>query len=151
MIEIRQAEEKDCYLLAPRIRQQDLDELEALGVTPLDSLLHGLRYGVECYTAWENNSPITMFGVSKQNGQAIPWLLGSDELNFKRKTLCQLGKKYVNEWIKNYRYLSNFVYIKNIMAIEWLKYLGATFDFRSKYGVEAEFYSFSFGEKASYV
>ncbi|WP_163832015.1 hypothetical protein [Spartinivicinus ruber] len=35
-IKIRQADKSDCYLLATRLRQQDLDELEALGVTPLD-------------------------------------------------------------------------------------------------------------------
>ncbi|WP_163832920.1 hypothetical protein [Spartinivicinus ruber] len=68
MIEIRQTEEKDCYLLAPRIRQQNCAD----GVTPLDSLLHGLRHGVECYTAWENNSPIAMFGLSEHDEVGVP-------------------------------------------------------------------------------
>ncbi|MCX4025631.1 hypothetical protein H0A36_27000 [Endozoicomonas sp. SM1973] len=148
MIEIRETDKSDCYLLASRLRQQDLDELEALGSKPLDALLRGLNWGLECYTAWKNGKPIAMFGVAEQDGQAIPWLLGSAELENKGMALCKLGKKYINNWLNKYGYLTNAVSTKNTVAISWLEYLGATLGAFGVFGTNT-FQIFSFSSSMS--
>lgn len=128
MIEIRKPEKEDCYVLASNMREQDKNELEALGVKPLDALLEGLNSNIECHTVLEDGKILAMFGLNDVGYAIVPWMLGSYEIEKNKKFVCHWGKVVIRRWLEKYAYLSNVVHSENSVSIRWLKYLGATFE-----------------------
>lgn len=118
---------EDVHELVPNLRQDDINELKALGITPEQSLLRGLIYSDECYAVRFQNKTIGLFGVSDYNmpkGFGSIWFLGSDECTNHPITFVKQGIKYVNKWLQKYDVLLNAVDIRNTSHIEWIKRIG---------------------------
>lgn len=118
---------EDVLELVPNLRQDDINELEALGSNPQQSLLRGFIYSEECYAVKFQNKTIGLFGVSKFNmpkGFGSIWFLGSDECTHHPMTFVKQGIQYVNKWLQEYDVLLNAVDIRNTKHIEWIKRIG---------------------------
>ena len=92
----------------------------------------------------DNDAPIGLCGVV--SGGVI-WMVATDELFSNKKYKIQLirkGRKWVDNLVKNYKILYNFVYAENDSAIKWLKALGFTFiQYHEHYGMQGKpFYEF---------
>ena len=119
----------DIYELLPNLRNEDLNEIYACGLTPEISLLRGFLFSKTCYSAKFRGKTIAIFGFSdldlNQHTGSI-WLLGSNELTKHPITLVKEGKRYVKEFLKKYDVLVNAVDKRNIIHINWLKRIGMT-------------------------
>ena len=134
--------EGDEYDLAPRLRQADLDELQAsCSLPPLQVLQTGAYNSVPSVTVIGNNGFVAaMFGVVPQpDGTGVVWLLGSDEL-----TKPPLSRQFIREcrtFVKvlerGYTELHNIIDERNTVHRRWLEWIGFEFTNRiPEYGIE---------------
>ena len=71
---------------------------------------------------------LAIFGVVGVDGQAgAPWMLGTDDLK-RCRSLLRDCREYLDGYAKQYRYLTNAVWSGNTVHIEWIKWLGFTFE-----------------------
>lgn len=132
MIRYRETVDKDIDILAPIMRKQDVKEVfYSDGVTPKDALLMSKKNSKECFTVVEENDEdvILMFGVVEDdNGDALPWLLGSDRTAKIPKFVLENSSEKITEWKGKYNRLYNFVHAENTVSLKFLKWLGFSLD-----------------------
>lgn len=119
----------DVYDLAPRLRQDDINEIQALGYKPEQSLLQGLIYSDICYSAIYKGKVIGMFGTTNYN---LPdkwgsiWFLGSDETTEVPIAFVKEGKKLLKKAFQKYDILINAVDSRNTSHIKYIEHIGLT-------------------------
>ena len=143
---LRKANLEDLKYVAKHMRE--MDKLEAFyqsGQEPRQALqLSYMCSNINMAIADENDQPIGLCGVV-QGG--VIWMVATDKLFENKKYKIQLirkGRKWVDNLLKNYKILYNFVYAENDSAIKWLKALGFTFiQYHEHYGMQGKpFYEF---------
>ena len=143
---LRKASFKDLKYVAANMRE--MDKLEAFyqsGQEPLQALQFTyICSKVNMAIADDNDQPIGLCGVV--SGGVI-WMVATDDLFSNKKYRIQLirkGRKWVDNLLKKYKILYNFVYAENDSAIKWLKSLGFTFiKYHEHYGLQGKpFYEF---------
>jgi hypothetical protein len=124
--------EADIYALAPKLRQEDKEELyAATGMKPLEALLHAYvasdKHVIK--TIFVGDEQVGIFGVnpSAVSGIGFIWMLGTDKLKLLRKELVTEARTHINHFCTIYPVLTNVVYSKNITHIKWLHKLGFKF------------------------
>ena len=138
----------DEQILAPKLRQQDVDEVKASsGLDPLEALQISCLLSVDCNAIIAGDGElIGLFGVTKTPDPFVgcPWLLASDRLPEIRKEFLPQSYEWVQRINKQFPVLRNYVDKRNTKAIRWLKYLGFQFiDLVEDYGVgKKPFYEF---------
>ena len=146
MAYLRKAKLKDLNYVCENMRE--IDRIEAIyqtGENPEDALRLIYLHGEEMLTiASEEDQPMGLCGVVSDG---CIWMLATDELFSSKRDrlhLIRKGRKWVDELLKNYKILYNFVYAENHSAIKRLKALGFTFvNYYEKYGEqEKPFYEF---------
>lgn len=122
---------EDVFKLKDSLRLDDINELEAIGSSPLKGLLRGFIYSDECFTVLENNEKVIgMFGVNSwglPKGFASIWYLGSDECKNHPMTFVREGIRYSKEALTKYDILVNCVDARNTDHLKWLKTIGMNF------------------------
>ena len=143
---LRKANLEDLKYVAKHMRE--MDKLEAFyqsGQEPRQALqLSYMCSNINMAIADYNDQPIGLCGVV-QGG--VIWMVATDELFNNKKYRIQLirkGREWVDNLLKNYKILYNFVYAENDSAIKWLKALGFTFiQYHEHYGMQGKpFYEF---------
>tara|TARA_R100001510_G_C7532864_1_gene123603 strand:+ start:199 stop:651 length:453 start_codon:yes stop_codon:yes gene_type:complete len=143
---LRKANIKDLNHVCKNMRE--IDRLEAVyqtGQEPLQAVQFTyICSNVNMAIADDKDQPIGLCGVV--SGGVI-WMVGTDELFNNKKYRIQLirkGREWVDNLLKSYKILYNFVYAENHSAIKWLKALGFTFiKYHEHYGIERKpFYEF---------
>jgi len=143
---LRKANLKDLNYVCKNMRQ--IDRLEAFyqtGKTGEDALRITYLSGQQVLTiAGDNNQPMGLCGVVHSG---CIWMICTDELFNNKKYRIQLirkGREWVDNLLKSYKILYNFVYAENTSAIKWLKSLGFTFiQYHEHYGIQGKpFYEF---------
>ena len=128
---VRQAEVSDCEALAPKIKQEDIEEIKASdNVTPLEGLL--MPFEIEGHKTYsmigtKEEGIIGMFGTvpsSDNPDYGIIWMLGSDLITNHTKQFLRECPKWIAEASKDYKYVFNFVDIRNQTSRVWLRWLG---------------------------
>lgn len=117
----------DVLELAPNLRLDDINELEALGLTPLQSLLRGFIFSSECYSVKWQSKTIGLFGVANHEmpkGFGSVWFLGSDECTNHPITFVKEGIRYTNKWLQKYDIIINAVDVRNKSHVEWIQRIG---------------------------
>lgn len=125
---LRPATLEDAFDLEPRLRDQDVVELTALGhPSMLTALTSSIAMSEESW-AFEVDGVVHAIGgvTDAGDGTAIPWLLGSSDLFSHRKALMTLPAQCIQRWASKYPLLTNFVHTENKVSIAWLKRLGFT-------------------------
>jgi hypothetical protein len=149
MLTVRAARPGDGRELAPRLRQADLQEIQAqTREDPVLALERCVAVSDPCHAlVREGDLIIALFGVNPQSGAdqvGIVWLLGSDELVQHSFTFLRHCRPWVEKLQQRYQVLWNCVDARNEIHMRWLKWCGFTFLRRiEQYGVEKRpFYEF---------
>tara|TARA_R100001082_G_scaffold68893_1_gene39013 strand:+ start:174 stop:803 length:630 start_codon:yes stop_codon:yes gene_type:complete len=128
----RESREEDIKEISPRLRQADLDEIEALGEEPEEALrLSYFGSKPRCYTALHQDTPMAMFGVvpfPENPKWGSIWLLGTDDVtDVAPISFLKWTKLFLPELIEPYEMVCNIVHKNNTAHIKWIKWLGFSF------------------------
>lgn len=129
---VRPATIQDIMWLIPRLRQADIDEVQAyLGIHPGDLLPQQLTLSDPCNVmVAETGEVVGIFGVfpaPDEPGLGYVWMHCTDSLAkfpFQFLRRCIKGVKDLQE---KYRVLTNVVDARNEVHIKWLKWCGFRF------------------------
>jgi hypothetical protein len=132
--DVREGRPSDAELLVGRLRDFDIEEMEAFGHhSPDELLIESWEITKQRWTIWVGDEVATVFGCrTLKTDVGIPWLLGSDLTPI--RTLLSRTGEYIEKMLKNHRFLYNFVYHKNRKSINWLERSGFTFKDPEPYG-----------------
>ena len=143
---LRKANLEDLRYVANNMREEDkLEAYYQSGQEPLQALQFTyICSNINMAIADDNDQPIGLCGVVSGGGI---WMVATDKLFENKKYKIQLirkGREWVDNLLKSYKILYNFVYAENTSAIKWLKSLGFTFiQYHEKYGMQNKpFYEF---------
>lgn len=132
---LREAMPGDTWLMLPSVRQADIDELSALGVTPEKCLRLGLKLSTNAVTIFLHGEPAGIVGVIDYGDYRLPWAVFTTAID--RHPLPFL--RGCKAWMDRVDgFLLNYVDARNTMTIRWLKWLGFTIDEPIPYGVNGE-------------
>ena len=113
--------------LASRMRAVDRREVGAIGHTPKQALVRGLKGSALSWTAWLDDRPVAMFGVapiSMSEGRGAIWLLGTDEVSLGARPFLKWGPAFVAGMQREFPRLENAVAADNRQALRLLRALG---------------------------
>ena len=128
--EIVRATEEHCHLMAPHLRQIDVDEIWSMcAMKPLDALLYSVQDSKEAQTVMmpDSDIPVMMFGLGGAagilNSKRSVWLLGTDQIRRVRKQFIMESGRYL-ETLAAGETVYNYVLQGNDASLRWLKMLG---------------------------
>jgi len=139
---VRVSKSEDAHELAPKVRQEDLDEIKAShNALPLQALTYPfqqLNHKTYSIIGTEQEGVIGMFGVvpSHSKDYGVAWLLSSPELINHTIQFLRECPKWVTEMGQDYKYLYNYVDVRNNVGNKWLKFLGFNLIETVNYGYE---------------
>jgi len=119
--------------VADNCRKTDKAELFALAlIDPYNAIKDGVETSETSWTGLINNVPVCIFGVCPVGGlfgnMGRPWMIGTDLIDQHAITFLRRNKKFVKMMLNQYGYLSNYVDCRNTKAIQWLRWLGFSFN-----------------------
>lgn len=146
---------QDVVHMSPYLRQSDVDEIEATGMTPLECLEDSYNESLYKYTVKINNNPVCMFGINPDSligEKAKIWLLTTDSLSRIQRRFAKHSKDFIEEALSQYPVLYNYIDVRNVESIKWLEWLGAKMIRKVPYGINGEeFFYFEFSSKKEIV
>lgn len=142
---VRLALKADASALAPRLRQEDVEEIShGSGLAPEVALRFALQVSNIAYAVIWKGEVVALFGVSQDldwnlgGGPGLPWMLASPEIRRIRKSFLRECSTYVQSWLKAHGKLEGMVWAKNTVHIQWLRWLGFEMDPPIPYGINNE-------------
>lgn len=145
---IRDARHEDVLAIAHNMRKCDIDEIWASAhIEPLHALSQGMKFSKVCKVATVNDVPIAMFGVveAHEDGCGCVWMLGTDGIAQNKSWVGKMSRIVIDEFLKEFSYMFNFVDARNKTSVEWLKRCGATVFDPQPYGLDGkDFHFFEF-------
>lgn len=127
---IRAATFEDAINLSPRLRQADLQEIfHGSGNRPMDVLLEGVAMSEFSNAVIHEDRVVAIFGVVGEPGRGgSPWMLASPDLEKIARPLLRQAKGVLNNMLHRYGYLENYVWSGNEKHVQWLRWMGFSFD-----------------------
>jgi len=116
--------------MAPNLRQDDLNELQAHGYTdPLIPLLMGLHGEVQECVIDEAGEPVVAWGIGKSHmeGVGFVWLMATNEIETHKTEFIRRCRGLLPGAFEKFHTLTNFVDVRNTLHIRWLRWMGFTF------------------------
>lgn len=114
--------------LAPRLREQDQDEVWASGRLDAESaLVQSIEASEVCWTALLDGSPEIVWGAARypiEGNFGIVWLLSSDEMYRIPGRFLHESEVYVAKMHETFDTLFNYVHAANVKSQHWLLNLG---------------------------
>lgn len=116
----------DVLALINGLRELDLQEMEAVGVSPEQAVLESLRcVDVEfCFAAHVDGVLLGVGGCSKTGA---PWMLCTDAVDGHWFALSRIAKRYLPKMLAKYGRLSNWADVRQLGVMAWLESLGFVF------------------------
>ena len=126
--------------LGPRLRQADVQEVKAAcGMDAADALFEAVKNAKRSDAWCKDGKVIAISGVTDSgvdNATGVVWMLTSDEMEQSPKNFMIDTRGYVQDLLKTYAILFNFVDNRNIKAQRWLKWLGFQLGDPQPFGVD---------------
>lgn len=140
------SEYDDVVEMAPNVRKNDVIELAALGLDPLLALMISYEQSKICYTVKVDDCAVGMFGLNSQVEEGVLiWMIATDDLTKIQRRFVRNSRAFISEALSNFKQVYNYVDARNQDTINWLKWLGASFEEAEPYGVNGEsFHRFTF-------
>ncbi len=115
--------------LARHMRKQDVEELQALGITDIEEEIRlSVKNSKECYAAVDGEGHvIVMYGIVEKEPGGMVWCLGTDLFLKYRKSFVKGCISVFARWRKKYHVLWNMVSKENTASIRWLRMFGTKF------------------------
>lgn len=138
--EIVKATEEHCHLMAPHLRQIDIDEAWAIAAfKPLEALLYSVQDSAESWTVMfpDSDIPAFIFGIGRP-GQILDskrcvWLLGTPQIKRVSKQFIMESGDHLT-MLAHGQTVYNYVLEGNSASLRWLKLLGFTIMEPKPYG-----------------
>lgn len=129
---LRPTTEADVEFVAPRLRQADYQECKAVtGREPLEVLLESLDICSNSLTlTTREGTPVGLCGVVTSNygpDVGVVWMCATDAINKHQMTFLRQSQAALKYLAADYRLIFNFVDARNLVHIEWLRWMGFTF------------------------
>lgn len=130
MITTEEATESDILEFIQNVRDMDKEEVElATGKTIAEVMQDWRKYNTQAVKC--NGRLIGIGGVcfeeDLKRDSARVWLLLTNVVMNHKIEFLRWSKKWHDEALKKYKYIYNNVYMKNILHIKYLQWLGAHF------------------------
>lgn len=121
---VRKARDMDQHLFAHlEVRDDELRELSALNLSPVQALLDGYRTSEECWLGFDELCLVAVFGYVREEHAVVPWMLTAD---IERPVeFLKLSRGLFAGWSFD-KPLHNIVGRHNTKSIRWLRALGFT-------------------------
>jgi hypothetical protein len=125
--------------MLPKVRRDDRHEVMAAYGYPVEELLG--RCVAKSELAWAgmvDDEVACIFGVvgaSLLSETGYPWLVGTDLIEAHAKAFLRRNKKMVAVMLERFPRLENYVDVRNTKSIQWLTWLGFSFDDPAPYGI----------------
>lgn len=120
-VEFYHPEEWEAEELAANLRDQDAEEMRALGITnPAANIAWGIRNSEMCWAARANGKLACIFGCVGD----VVWMLGTPVVVDHRRNLVVQAPVYIKQMLRIRGRLHNMVHAKNTNAVRWLKRSG---------------------------
>lgn len=115
--------------LASNLRQQDVDELRALGHDDMaQPIIDGVSRSSWCHAILIDGRVVAIFGVapfgSLLDSRGVPWALGTDLIWPNRRALARMARGYISAMLREFPHLINIVHASNTAATAWLTRCG---------------------------
>lgn len=138
---IRSAEEGDIPLLAPDVRQPDVEELWASShLTPYEALKMSFLVSRDtCFVGLVDGAPFCMFGVRTPtllSNVAVPWMIATKDIELCSRGFLRASKEIVRLWSDQFSLMQNYVDARNTVSIRWLQWIGFSVYYPKPYGVD---------------
>jgi hypothetical protein len=126
----------DTWLCLPTVRQSDIDELAALGVTAEQCLRQGILRSVESATITINDEPAGIVGIIDYGEFRLIWACFCTVIE--RHPIPFL--RACRRWLQDKGPLLNYVDARNQQTITWLEWIGFEIDNPVPYGLNGELF-----------
>jgi len=128
-------------LVAARMCKEDRDEVMASGgYTPEEALRCSLAISEFARTAFVDDGPLAMFGVTVKDEVAIPWLLTTDLVCRYPLTFYRASKAICREIREAYPTMVQAIHAQHTSALSWIRRLGFTVGEPVRFGVRGELF-----------
>lgn len=125
-------------MMAPHVRPADVDEAYAASGLPIErALADSVRFSSHAWAGTVDGEVACIFGVAPVNllaGKGAPWLLGTELIERHAIAFLRRNRSYIRIMLSMYNHLENHVDCRNAQSIQWLRWLGFTFDEPAPYG-----------------
>lgn len=141
-IEFREATREDALFVAERLREADLKEVSALGLSPGEAVEHSRQISDYCRTALIDGVPAMLFGCgcSLCSSDAEVWALGTDACSGAPREMLIYGRRKIREMLEMYPEMHNYCDARYKAALRWLKKLGFTVHPEEPHGTNGELF-----------
>lgn len=130
MIHISRAAAQDIDYLIPRLRPEDVDELNAMGQSAAEALPISFQVS-EAYAvrSHQDSEPFAVFGIAPSEADpqlGVVWFMGTSDVSQHRRDILTLAKySWLPEWSRRFpKGLHNFVDDRNAAMLKWCQAVG---------------------------
>ena len=127
MIRIVKAQYWHALWIGVFMREDDRQELIALGHDPQQACELSFLVSRKAFTALDNAAPLLIFGVTHTPDRpraGIPWLLAAPGVTEYSRRLARESKQWLAILSKGYDFLYQIKDARNMAQIRWLEWLG---------------------------
>ncbi len=126
--EFRKATHEDVKAIIRTVRQENLDELELVGIGLQDALEWSLGHSEEAFVAVFDGVPVCAFGVIATDDPHVgrPWMVGTSEIDNHKVEFLRASKAVVAELLIYWGTLRNVADARNTRGLRWLRFMGFT-------------------------
>lgn len=119
------ADYADARWLAPRLRPEDVREIENLRISPVDYLTRSIEYSSHALCIELDAEPVCLAGVlpTAEPGIGIAWMNSTERVNRCRPFLRQ-SKNLLEQLSAGYMVLTAFASVGNQHHLRWAEWIG---------------------------
>jgi hypothetical protein len=114
--------------MAPRLREADVHEVTALGLTPSEALDCCLLSSIFAETCLEDDTPAAMWGVAPErtllSEKGLVWMLGTEAVPRHAYTVLLTSKAFIARAQAAFPVLECLVDMRYAAAMRWVRWLG---------------------------
>ena len=144
MVEFLKPTDRLINHVADDMRRSDVDEVWASHRhSPRDALHSSVNASDFSAVVVAHGEPYAVLGLSMINlllGHGAPWLLSTNQAVKSKREFITLVPDVIGEMFTHCTVLRNYVHVKNVDSIRWLKRIGFTLEAPVKYGRGGEFF-----------
>ena len=129
MIETRPATYLDAFELAPRLRQEDAEEIASVWrIPPFDGLVLCLLRSDRAFSLVVDGTVVGLWGATESRCGGlkigVPWMLAAHALFTRRRELISRSRGWVDGLLLDYDVLTNLTNAANHAHLRWLAWCG---------------------------
>ena len=143
MIDVVAASADHIRPLVEAMRQQERDEIAALGFAPLEGMQWAFGRAVLAWTGMADGEPACMFGVNAPSfvsREGWPWLLSTDGILAHQHARLRRNREILPLMLAAFPVLRDMVDARNTVSIRWLRWLGFTIGEPVPWGMPGELF-----------